>query len=159
MTYRRLVLQWARQAHEHYRFTKQNQNVSRILYKPQRLRNIKPNHQARYPQTELVNRRTCREERGRGDANRVLSHPPAQSESVVNYFCISTIRCCRLTIADCKASHLDNGAINHAFIAISCACIGSCDGSVYFFQEKPEVADCKASHVDNGARNYAFIVI
>ena len=45
MTYRRLVLQWARPAYEHYRVAKQNHNVSCILYKPQRLRNIKPNHQ------------------------------------------------------------------------------------------------------------------
>ena len=39
MTYRRLDLQWARPAHEHYRVTKQNHNVSCILYKLQRLRN------------------------------------------------------------------------------------------------------------------------
>ena len=45
MTYRRLVLQRARPAHKHYHYTKQNHNVSCILYKPQRLRNIKPNHQ------------------------------------------------------------------------------------------------------------------
>ena len=89
----------------------------------------------------------------------MLSHPPAQSESVVNYLCINTVRCCKLTVADCKASHVDNGARNHAFIAISCACIGSYDGPGYFFQEKCKVADCKASHVDSGARNHAFIVI
>ena len=39
MTYRRLVLQKARPAHYHYHYTKQNNNVSCILYKPQRLRN------------------------------------------------------------------------------------------------------------------------
>ena len=39
MTYRRLVLERARPAHEHYRVTKQNHNVSCILYRPQRLRN------------------------------------------------------------------------------------------------------------------------
>ena len=45
MTYRRLVLQRARPAHYHYHYTEQNHNVSCILCKPQRLRNIKPNHQ------------------------------------------------------------------------------------------------------------------
>ena len=39
MTYRRRTLQWARPADEHYHYTKQNSNVSCILYKPQRLRN------------------------------------------------------------------------------------------------------------------------
>ena len=43
------TLQQSPKTANHY--TKQNHNVSCILYKPQRLRNIKPNHQARYPQT------------------------------------------------------------------------------------------------------------
>ena len=39
MTYRRPVLQLSRPTDEHYRLTKQNHDVSCILYKPQRLRN------------------------------------------------------------------------------------------------------------------------
>ena len=39
MTYRRRTLQRARPDDENYRLTKQNHNVSCILYKPQRLRN------------------------------------------------------------------------------------------------------------------------
>ena len=39
-------LQWARPAHGHNHYTKQTHSVSCILYKPQRLRNIKPNNQS-----------------------------------------------------------------------------------------------------------------